>query len=71
MKCAMNIMVLIYYMINVIWTLKMYLYFLKDINFYLIKSVHFDFLFHYYLNLYYIANPICLLTLESSAKHIK
>lgn len=39
-------MVLIYYMINVIWTLKMDLYFLKDINFCLIQSIHFDFLFH-------------------------
>ena len=45
-KCVMNIMVLIYYMINVIWTLKMDLYFLKDINFYLIQSIQFDFLFH-------------------------
>lgn len=67
-KGAVNIFVFIYYVITVIWILKMNAYFLKDIKPFSESICPFD-LFHYYLNLHYIGS-FCLLTLKSSAKQI-
>lgn len=50
----MSVFVLIHYMINVIWILKVDLYFWKILNFHLIQSIHCN-LLHYDLSLHYIA----------------